>query len=196
MKRQIRSSVFETNSSSTHSIAIPKECTTPSNISFYTGDFGWSFKEVNAVDYFYTAIYETSETKAELLEKIQKLKSILESHDIEYYFAKPSSHTWRSDYDGKEYFSLDDGYIDHGYELTDFVDELLDDEDKLLRFLGGVLVFTGNDNSDSDVFINSNEEFIEDYDWRTKTTSKYKNEYYMSNHEDYEWYYKGNQGEN
>lgn len=192
MKRQIRSNVFETNSSSTHSIAIPKKCETPSNISFYTGDFGWSFEEVDAVDYFYTAIYETSATETEVLEKIQKLKSILESHDIEYHFAKPNSYTWHSDYDDKEYFSLDDGYIDHGYELKDFVDELLNDEDKLLRFLGGGLVFTGNDNSDNNGFISRDEEFIEHYNWRTNTTTKHKNEYYMSNHADYEWYYKGN----
>ena len=192
MKRQIRSCVFETNSSSTHSIAIPKKCEIPSNISFYTGDFGWSFSEVDAVNYFYTAIYETSETEIEILEKIQKLKSILESHDIEYHFTRPSSHIWRSDYDGKEYFSLDDGYIDHGYELKDFVDELLNDEDKLLRFFGGGLVFTGNDNQESCGFIERNEEFIEEYDWSTHKCTKIKNEYYMSNHEDYEWYFKGN----
>jgi hypothetical protein len=194
MKRQIRNNVFETNSSSTHSIAIPKKCETPSNISFYTGDFGWSFSEVDAVNYFYTAIYETSETETEVLEKIQKLKDILESHGVEYHFTTPRTHTWHSDYNDKYYFCLDDGGIDHGYELKDFVDELLNDEDKLLRFLGGGLVFTGNDNSDTEerCFIKRNEEYLDDWDWSTKQRFKVKNPYYMSDHEDYDWYYKGN----
>ena len=35
-------------------------------------------------------------------------------------------------------------------------------------------------------------EFLEDYDWSTKTTEQIKNPYYMSNHKDYDWYWKGN----
>ena len=66
--------------------------------------------------------------------------------------------------------------------------------DKLIRFISGGLVFTGNDNSDTEqrCFINRDEEFLEDYDWNTETTEQIKNPYYMSNHEDYEWYWKGN----
>lgn len=190
MKRQIRNSVFETNSSSTHSIAVPRNCVTTGYVSLRTDDFGWSFEEVDAADYFYTAIYETSETEAEANRKIERLKDILNEHGIGYKLRKPKTHT--STYDNKDYFYLDDGYIDHGGELEEFVDELLDDGDKLVRFLSGGLVFTGNDNSDSNGFISRDEEFIEDYDWDTKTTTTYKNEYYMRNHEDYEWYYKGN----
>lgn len=192
MKRQIRNSVFETNSSSTHSIAIPKKCGYPNHISFYVGDYGWSFDEVSPIDYFYTALYATSETEQECNERIKKLTNILDRYDIEYYFSKPKTDTWHDDYDNTDYFSLEDGYIDHAYELVDFVNELLNDEDKLLRFLYGGLVFTGNDNEDDNGFISRYNEFIEDYDWRTKTTSKYKNQYYMNDHEDYEWYYKGN----
>lgn len=190
MKKQIRNSVFETNSSSTHSIAIPNDCGISRHMLFRTDDFGWSFDQVDAADYFYTAIYETSETEAEVNEKIERLKNILDKNDIDYKFKKPKTHV--STYDNKNYFYLDDGYIDHGYELKDFVDELLNNEAKLLRFLSGGLVFTGNDNSDINGFISRDEEFIEDYDWRTNTTTREKNEYYMSNHADYEWYYKGN----
>ena len=190
MKRQIRTSVFETNSSSTHSIAVPRDCDISNYMSFHTDDFGWEFDEVDAADYFYTAIYETSETEEEANEKIELLKNILCKNGIDYYFSKPKTHT--STYENKDYFYLDDGYIDHGFELKDFVDELLNNENKLLRFLSRGLVFTGNDNSDSYGFISRNEEFLEDYNWRTKTMTREKNEYYMSNHEDYEWYYKGN----
>jgi hypothetical protein len=140
----------------------------------------------------YTAIYELSNTESEAKEKIKRLKDILNEHGISYNFGKVKSHTWHDDYDNTDYFCLDNGYIDHYGELKDFVDELLNNGDKLVRFISGGLVFTGNDNSDSNGFISRNKEFIEDYDWRTKTMTKYKNEYYMSNHEDYEWYYKGN----
>lgn len=192
MKRQIRSNVFETNSSSTHSIAVPRNAATPNYVSFHTDEFGWSFNEVDAADYFYTAIYETSWLDGELEQRLEKLENILKEHGIEYRFNKPKTHIYHDDYDNTDYLCLDDGYIDHGMELKDFVDELLNDGDKLVRFLGGGLVFTGNDNSDSNGFIDRNEEFIEDYDWRTKTTFKYENPYYMSNSEDYDWYYKGN----
>lgn len=194
MKRQIRSSVFETNSSSTHSIAIPKNGGVPNSVSFYIDEFGWGFEEVVASDYFYTAIYETSDTESEANEKIEKLKNILDAHNIAYHFGEIKSHTWHSDYNNKDYLSLDNGYIDHGYELKDLVDELLNDEDKLMRFLYGGLVFTGNDNSNTEerCFIKRNEKYLDDYDWETKQSFKVKNPYYMSNHEDYEWYYKGN----
>ena len=185
MKRQIRSSVFETNSSSTHSIAIPKDCNVLTNIHFSVGEFGWAFEEVDPADYFYTAIHDTSYTMDELDEKLYKFKQILERNNIEATFDDTHCHTnygWLSH----------DGYIDHGSELGWFVNELLDDEDRLLRFLSGGLVFTGNDNSDSNGFISRNEEFIEDYDWRSRTISKRRNPYYMRNHANYEWEYKGN----
>ena len=194
MKRQIRRGVFETNSSSTHSIAIPKNCGHPNSVSFYVGDFGWSFNEVSPVSYFYTALYATSETAQEFNEKIEKLRRILDKHNINYYFSQPKTNIWHDDDSNIDYFSLDDGYIDHGYELRGFIDELLNDDEKLLRFLYNGLVFTGNDNSNTEerCFIERDAEYLDDYDWKTKQTFKVKNPYYMSNHQDYDWYYKGN----
>lgn len=192
MKRQIRSSVFETNSSSTHSIAVPKNCSATNYVSFHTDEFGWSFGEADAADYFYTAIYETSYTKEELNEKLERLKNILDEYGVDYDLREPATHIWHDDYENKDYLCLDDGYIDHAGELKDFVNELLDNGDKLVRFISRGLVFTGNDNSDRDGYISRYDEFIEDYDWRSKTITQHKNPYYMSNHEDYDWYYKGN----
>ena len=182
---QVRSSVFETNSSSTHSIAIPRSSGFPNYMSFNIGEFGWSFDEVDATDYFYTALYTTSETMEELEEKMERLKNILRSYDIEADFAYVECEERNGWLDHS-------GYIDHGYELKDFVDELLNNGDKLVRFLSGGLVFTGNDNSESNGFITRNEEFIENYDWRSRTYYKERNPYYMSNCDDYEWHYKGN----
>ena len=192
MKRQIRTNVFETNSSSTHSIAVPKSCDAPNYVCFHTDEFGWEFGIANAADYFYTAIYEVSETEDELNENINKLKNILNEHGVDYDLNEPEIHIWHSDYSNKDCLSLYDGYIDHGNELKEFVCELLNNGDKLVRFLNGGLVFTGNDNDDNEGFIDRFNEFIEYYDWRTKATIKYKNPYYMSNHEYYDWYYKGN----
>jgi hypothetical protein len=192
--RQIRNGVFETNSSSVHSIAIPRSYDNINYISFHIDEFGWEWREVDPANYFYTAIYETSNSTSEVKEKIEKLKSILDSRGIEYRFGEVEYHIWHSDYANKDYLSLDYGYIDHGNELTDFVDELLNDGDKLVRFLSRGLVFTGNDNSDAEnrCFIERDQEFLDDYDWQTKQEFKIENPYYMSDHEDYEWYWKGN----
>ena len=97
-------------------------------------------------------------------------------------------------YNGTCYLSLDDGYIDHGGELTDFVNELLDDGDKLVRFLSRGLVFTGNDNSYAEerCFIERDHEYVDDYNYDTHTTFKIKNPYYMTDYNDYDWYWKGN----
>lgn len=197
MKRQIRCSVFETNSSSTHSIAIPKCSYVPDHVSFHIGEFGWGWSEVDAADYLYTAIYVTSDTKSKAEEKIARLKNILNKRGITYHLGHVDTHIWHDPYDksgNKDFFCLDNGYIDHGYELVDFVEELLNDGEKLVRFISEGLVFTGNDNSDTEqrCFIERTEEYLDDYDWRTGKSSKIKNPYYMSNHEDYEWHYKGN----
>ena len=191
---QIRNSVFETNSSSTHSIAIPRSCDNVNYISFHIGEFGWEWAEVDPADYFYTAIYETSGSEDEVKEKIEKLKNILDERGIKYHFGKVKYHIWHGDRTNKDYMSLDYGYIDHGNELTDFVDELLDDGDKLVRFLSMGFVFIGNDNSDTEerCFIERDQEFLDGYDWETRQSFKIKNPYYMSDHEDYEWYYKSN----
>lgn len=175
--RQVRTGVFETNSSSTHSIAIPKSCDNANYISFHIGEFGWGWEEADPTDYFYTAIYETSGTQYEVEEKIEKLKSILNLHGIEYRFGRAETHIWHSDDNNKDYLCLDNGYIDHSDELTDFVDKLLNDGDKLVRFLSRGLVFTGNDNSGSEeqCFIERDQEFLDDFDWNTRESFKIKN---------------------
>lgn len=188
----VRTGVFETNSSSTHSIAIPKSSSAPSYVSFHFDEFGWEFEEADPADYFYTAIYETSKTLDEAKKKVERLKDILDAHNIKYDFQRPKID------DGNSYFYLESGYIDHGDELVDFVNDLLNDETKLLNFLSDGLVFTGNDNNgpEEQAFINRDEEFIDtgNYDFKNNkwVCHKIKNPYYMSDHDNYEWYYKNN----
>ena len=191
---QVRTGVFETNSSSTHSIAIPKSqpSSLPKHIWFNFGEFGWEFGEADPADYFYTAIYETSKTLDEAKKKVERLKDILDAHNIGYDFQRPEID------DRNSYFYLEGVYIDHGYELVNFVNDLLNDETKLLNFLSDGLVFTGNDNNgpEEQAFINREEEFIDtdDYDFKSNIwiCHRIKNPYYMSDHDNYEWYYKNN----
>jgi hypothetical protein len=184
MKRQIRSSVFETNSSSTHSIAISKAPVIAYGkyIYFGIGEYGWENGTANTANYLYTAIlYVYSSEVAE--EKIEHLKRILDKYDISYEFEEPEY--WISS-DGSAY--LDNGYIDHGCELTDFLEAVLSNEDLLMRYLfGNSTVYTGNDNQDHEPS-GCNISSAEYYDWGA---SKWvANPYYDP--ENYEYFYKGN----
>ena len=88
--RQIRNGVFETNSSSVHSICIQKDknITLPNSIYFYTDEYGWEFDCVNTASYLYTAILSTYD-KDEAEEKIKQIKTVLDKHSISYDFEEP-----------------------------------------------------------------------------------------------------------
>ncbi len=181
MKRQIRNSVFETNSSSTHSIAISKKpVVIGKSIHFGIGEFGWGNDCADTADYLYTAILE-QDNRDELLDK---LKRILDNYSIEYEFEEPSWHKSSVDDD----IWLEYGYIDHSYELGEFLDVILSNEDLLMRYLfGDSAVYTGNDNQDprpSGCNI-ADEEY---YDWGSN--KMVANPYHDP--ENYDYFYKGN----
>jgi hypothetical protein len=144
MKRQIRRSVFETNSSSTHAICITKEdvdiSNLPNHVTFTHGEFGWENDEYSDLyskaSYLYQAICDCYfDDKAGKEEVIDKITKMLCDYGI--------SCDFEPDMD-KEY---GDGYIDHGNETIDFVKAVLEDSDRLLRYLfGNSFVVTGNDN--------------------------------------------------
>lgn len=181
MKRQIRNSVFETNSSSTHSIAISKKNPVIGKyIHFRIGEFGWENDCVDTADYLYTAILEQDEHN----ELLEKLKGILDKYSIEYEFEDP---IWHESSVGDGVW-LEYGYIDHSYELREFLDIILSDEDLLMRYLfGDSNVYTGNDNQDpcpSGCNI-ADEEY---YDW--DSNKMVVNPYH--NPENYDYFFKGN----
>ena len=175
--KQIRRNVFETNSSSTHSICISKKPVTADGqfIHFYIGEYGWENDCVDTANYLYTAIL-CMEDSEDLLEK---LKDILNYHNINYEFEEP------------EYYEegwLKHGYIDHSYDTREFIDAVLNNEDMLMRCLfGDSYVYTGNDNSS-------------DYDnmcyaaYDTIWDDDYKNRIPNPNHDEtkYDYFFKGN----
>lgn len=172
MKRQIRRGVFETNSSSTHSICISKApVTLGKHIYFAAGEYGWENACVDASSYLYTAILEMDD-KDEL---INKLKGILDKYSIEYTFKEPSG--WYG--------------IDHVDEAREFIDAVLSDEDMLMRCLfGDSIVYTGNDNQDDDP---GGCNIADEYIWIENEDGEYieqKNPYYDPEH--YEYFIKGN----
>lgn len=170
----IRKNVFETNSSSTHSICISRApAKWGTSIVFSIGEYGWENDTVSdTASYLYTGIFEMNNWK----EYLDRLAEILTDHNVEYVFLPPR----------------DGGYIDHGCELRDLIEDLLNDEDKLCRFLfGDSVIYTGNDNDGGDEpkLCDASDEYYYTHDnnWNyTKNSNPYHDE------KKYEYYYKGN----
>ena len=182
--RQIRRGVFETNSSSVHSICIQKDknITLPNSVYFSIGEYGWEYDRVDIASYLYTAILSTY-NKDEAEEKIKQIKTVLDKHSISYDFEEPIY------YKGHYGSWLDNGYLDHSCEATDFIEAVLNDEDLLLRCLFGTdsCVYTGNDNSaEQDNMCYCADETI----WDNEKCELVSN----PNHEPdkYDYFYKGN----
>lgn len=162
MNIRVRNSLFETNSSSVHTIAIERKTPTyfPKEIYFRVGEFGWGRDVVEPADYLYTAIlymygYEISnddnseDYKAITQNRLDRIKEVLVRKGIKPVFLKPE--------DGESY------YIDHVNELNEFIDMILEDENMLIRFLVGPdsYVETGNDNEFECEVIKHDEEKFE-----------------------------------
>lgn len=181
---KIRKGTFETNSSSTHSIAISKKkvnVPVDTCINFYIGEYGWEENEYSFSDYMYTSLLYNNDK-----ESIEKLKSILDKWGVKYKFQTPK---WSYYGDNQEEKYLDNGYIDHGNETFSIMREILNDEDLLARALfGDSTVYTGNDNSsENDSMCYCADEYY--YDWDDNDKKKL-NPNHDSEH--YDYFFKGN----
>lgn len=171
MKIQIRRSVFETNSSSTHSISIIKKSKIdeyPDTVVFGSGQFGWEvetyFDTTSKAEYIWEAITSCYWNNIDKVNNaIDSITNILAKHNIKPVFPyavnmKEKTHKYD---DGSTYTHVvfmnedgeeDHGYIDHGNELGDFVDDLVNNEKKLMNYLFDYnsYILTYNDNSDDE----------------------------------------------
>ena len=175
MKTQIRRSVFETNSSSTHSISIVREPTNihfPTTLEFNVGEFGWEWKIYSdyrsKASYLYTAIlYNTclesntelsdgkQKCRAMVNEKLNKIKNALSKYGIKCIFHPFQIKTYNyNDYSNGHptwsYYPGTRGYIDHGNGLKEWINTILNDETLLINFLfdNSSVIETGNDNEE------------------------------------------------
>ena len=174
---KIRKGTFETNSSSTHSIAISKNkvnIPVGHSINFHIGEYSWEESEYSFPNYMYTSLLYNEDA-----EGLQKLKSILDKWNVKYNFEKPE---WEY-YNGHRYLRY--GYIDHGDGTFPIMRAIIDDEDLLARALfGDATVYTGNDNSSE---YNSMCYCAEKYTWEDGKTN---NPNHDSEH--YDYFFKGN----
>ena len=173
MKTQIRRGVFETNSSSVHSISIINDKFEPNNLpKEFTiktdGEFGWEADTYDSptdkAAYLYQAILYYDSNNSELLDN-DKLKikqnllntfiSNLESFGIkvicEHRFAKIIHF---SCYDYIAFVNENNeeckGCLDHGGEAMRLVDFVLSSKENTLKFIfdNRCYIDTGNDNEE------------------------------------------------
>lgn len=162
MKRQIRQSCFETNSSSTHAICIATEdvLDIPKSIHFGFDDFGWECDTHSSLrakaNYLYTCLPYVAEDYNALIKYVTFIYNTLKSHGVEDITMdnfEIGVGTW-----GDIHFYIqpaNDCYVDHGDSASKFVKAVCTDEDRLLRYLFSKksYVETGNDNDEYDVNI-------------------------------------------
>lgn len=157
--RQERRGVFETNSSSTHSICIaskrPAELKYPSRLFFRCDDFGWERKYLydpeDKAAYLYASFLELYSRK-KASEVMAFITDVLYSVGVKCEFETPVY--WQ--FNGE--FYIQNAGVDHcgSDDHRKFVDLTTGNERRLLRFLFSAdsFVITGNDNGKGNVDIN------------------------------------------
>lgn len=171
MNKQIRQGVFETNSSSTHTISIEKSNEfsryVPTNtvIFFSSGQFGWEnevyHSSKNKAAYLWTGIVTSGIFDAEAIEKIKNsITRLFERYDCMVCFQPYKVGKYETC--DREYTEFADeyGYIDHSDELSEFLRAMFPDnegtidEALFLNYLFNPYSYieTSNDNSDEDCY--------------------------------------------
>lgn len=164
---QVRNGVFETNSSSVHSICISREQPKRAKKVIVLGfdSYGWSEDCVSSKNYLWTAILLNKSYHYDwkndndpnnglylpIPEIEAHIKSVLAKYGVEsvvfqYPQLKPEGKN-KSKWDWGKY--IEEPSIDHYGETAEFVDMCLENDDLLARTIlnSDSVVRTGNDNS-------------------------------------------------
>lgn len=169
MKQQIRQGVFETNSSSTHTISISMsdeyksvlEKMSGEGIAFTSGEFGWEYDIYgdtwDKASYLWTGIIKSDCFTKEQVEKIKEnIKSVLNKYGVSPSFEPYKEDSYEYNGEKRIYLTFENfAYVDHSEGLGEWLDSLFPndgediDEELLLEYLfnPNSCVFTGNDNS-------------------------------------------------
>lgn len=169
MKRRVRKSVFETNSSSVHTITISTSnaylnviANLKDNvIGFCSGQFGWEHEEYDdtktKASYLWTGVVTSNLYDKDQIEKIKdNIRSVLGAHDLSAWFEDYKVETCSN---GKQYTDFKNySYIDHSSCLDDWLDAMFPNHgddingDYLLWYLFNPesFIHTSNDNDDYD----------------------------------------------
>lgn len=156
--KTIRQGIFETNSSSTHTLVISNiGLNLQDSLLFGFDDFGWSFEAYDTpserANYLWTYLvnnhcnYNSSTHEYDYTEVFKwkdKLQEILNDKGIKCEFMDPNECD-------------DTGYVDHGFELSGYFENMIEnDNDMLMNYLFGLesVIYTGNDNTDEEPYIN------------------------------------------
>ena len=144
MKQSIRNQVFETNSSSIHSLSIMNYSASEYDLDKLTydidvGEFGWEHDEYCDPETILTYLWTLANTCYDF-EKAKEYKERLKEwcpnvHFIDYPV---------DEYNGDKYFDCH-GYVDHGndYEL----DKIFESKQRVADLVFNGLIRTTNDNS-------------------------------------------------
>jgi hypothetical protein len=154
MRVTIRKGVFETNSSSVHTLAISPDNyvakSYPEKLKFACGEYGWMYEYLDSPEekasylwtYLATQYCKWGDNKAleEGLDLKQKIVDTLASHGIEAVFENVEEGTSYYDY----------GYVDHAYDWGDTLINIINDPDRLMTFLfdSNTYIVTCNDNDE------------------------------------------------
>lgn len=159
----IRKSLFETNSSSMHSICIQRNnqfIDIPEKLNLQPGEFGWDCEVLTSPltlgSYLYTALLcNLRNNKKELSDWKTYIYEACHNVGCEVDFSEPTV----DEYGFTHY------YIDHGsdYAIIDFLDKLRHNEKRLIRFLFGQhsFIITSNDNNGYDFFYDTKNKLVD-----------------------------------
>ena len=161
MKQQIRTGMFETNSSSVHALIIPmdeRDDEIPKIIYVLHGDYDWDFRRYyhpnDNLSYLCQGIFSATIYNGAPERPIEKRMATTEQ--IIRSFVKPFEDMGIEIRFFDDYFDVsddatwhDNGCFDHSSEFMETVyNELKDDFEKVKRFVFSGKLATANDNTD------------------------------------------------
>jgi hypothetical protein len=173
MKKVIRRNVFETNSSSTHSVTIRKgEISKPylivdsedNKVHVRFGEYGWGYEKLKSqherLSYLCTMLMETEAEKAFSIEDViqtegfKKINEVIANKcncDGIYFDEKIKTNNYKNSKGETVYYLDIDGYIDHqSCEDYSSINEFLEDWDtNIIDFIfnDNITVIIDNDNN-------------------------------------------------